>query len=285
MEAKRTECPLCGGSDGDPVWSENGHTARACACGVVCVVPPPGGKLTDESHAEGYYKYAARRRLAEILFVKRSGLLLDVGCGTGWFLRAAQAGGFEVHGLEPHAERAAVARSRGFEVYEALVEESALSPRYDVVFNTDLLSHFPDPVAALRAMADGLLPDGVICIEVGIIAGIKPGWYRIMGGLALQSHRRFYSQQGLEALFAKAGLEVRRVRRFGLAPAVLLVGLRKLLWPLLGKIVNGSVTATGKQGRMHSLYDWTQYVLRYRLGAWVPKIGPQTAIFILSKQA
>lgn len=252
---------------------------------MLCVAPPPDTKPTEEFHAEGYYKYAARRRLDEVLRFKQSGRLLDVGCGTGWFLRVAKAGGFETYGMEPHPGRAAIARSFGFEVREELIEQADMHPRYDVVFNTDLLSHFPDPVDALRAMARGLAPDGVICLEVGIVAGISPGWYRLTGGLAMPTHRWFYSERALEALFSKAGLDVRHRQRFGLAPAAALVGLRKLMWPLLGKVIDGSVTATGGQGRLHSFYDWVQYVLRYRLGAWIPRIGPQTAIFILSKQA
>ncbi len=153
------------------------------------------------------------------------------------------------------------------------------------MFNVDLLSHFPDPVAALRAMAAGLRTDGVICLEVGIVAGLRPLWYRLGGGVGFPHHLWLYSEGGLRALFAKADLEVCELRRFGLAPSVLLMALRRGCWNAIARLLPPRRSATGQRGRLDSAYDRIQSILRYRVGRFMPGIGQQTALVTLRKRA
>lgn len=280
-----TVCPVCRKTDGPIIWREGCYSLRACPCGVSCLTSMPEAvDFTADMHAEGYYRHPAHFRLAHVRSAQSSGKLLEIGCGTGWFLAAAQAEGYDVEGLEPHSGRAAIARQRGLPVREEFVEEADLPPHYDVIFHVDLLSHFPDPVRALKAMAAALAPGGVICLEVGVVGGISPFWYRLAGGVGLPAHHWLYSRGGLYGLFARAGLEVREMRCFGLIPGWMLVALRKALWPLLGKVIEAPVSATGTQSRLHSYYDWLQYLLRYKVGRWMPNVGPQTAFFTLIKK-
>ena len=78
-------------------------------------------QYADREYASGAYReYAksrdlkiatARPRLAEILKRANGKRLLDVGCATGFFMEAAAAVGFDVHGVEFSSVAIALASS------------------------------------------------------------------------------------------------------------------------------------------------------------------------------
>jgi SAM-dependent methyltransferase len=272
-------CVLCGRTNGPVVVAENGYRGRACTCGVVYIDPRPAPDAlnpAEDHHLETYYSLPAKVRLDWMARFKSSGRLLEVGCGGGQFLALAKAHGYQVSAVEPNPESAQIAaRSLGIEVERALIEESALPPKtFDVVFHVDLLSHFPDPVRALRKMAELVRSDGVVCFEVGVFGGLAAGWYPWVGRIGYPQHLWLYSEAAIRAVLERSGLRVEAVRRFGLLPATILSTVgnrsvrRKLSRPSSDK--GRAARATG----FYRAYSWLQYMLRYRVGRFVPPIGP-----------
>jgi hypothetical protein len=148
------------------------------------------------------------------------------------------------------------------------------------VYHVDLLSHFPDPLRALRSMTSRIKPGGHVCFEVGLTGGISPSWYRWEGHIGFPEHRWLYSEMALRSLLQNAGLELVRLRKFGLLADLLLLRLRSLIWPLarLGGIPDPRQrTLTARESRFYLLYAWLQFVLRYRVGRFLSRIGPRTA--------
>ncbi len=89
--------------------------------------------------------------------------LLDVGCGTGWFLRAAKERGYEVSGFEFSAALARfTAETVGCRVYDS--ELPAIGARFDVVTLFDVIEHVPRPVETLRAVHALLQPGGIVLV-------------------------------------------------------------------------------------------------------------------------
>lgn len=275
---------LCGSSNGPIVAYEAGYYGRACSCGTVYIDPEPPPEAVDpreDHHIEAYYVLPAHLRLKWVAQWKPAGRLLEVGCGPGHFLAAAMAHGYEVAAVEPNARCAEeVFRRLRVQVEQAFIEEcSQPKASYDVVFHVDLLSHFPDPIRALKAMASLLRPGGVLCFEVGIFAGLSPRWYRWIGRLGYPQHRWFYSEAAIHQLLDRAGLKVDAMKRFGLFPATILstVGNRFLRSP--------EDKPRGRDGRpaptrgLNKIYSRLQYLLRYRIGAFVPPVGPH-AVFV-----
>ena len=79
--------------------------------------------------------------------------------------------------------------------YAGFLHEVDLPPeRFDVVFHVDLMSHFVDPLDALRTMRRATRPGGVVAFEVGLLAGChRDGkWQRAVG---YPQHRWLYSQK------------------------------------------------------------------------------------------
>jgi SAM-dependent methyltransferase len=207
---------------------------------------------------------------------------LEVGCGRGEFLVLARQRGYQVSAVEPNPEAASAAEALGIDVERALIEESTL-PRqsFDVVFHVDLLSHFPDPITALQKMAALVRPDGLVCFEVSVGA-LTRNWYRWVGRLGYPRHLWFYSEDAVRTVLTRAGLRVEAVQRFGLLPAALLSALGNISvrqWISRPASDRGrSAPATG----FYRAYSRLQYLLRYRIGKFVPAVGPY-AMFIAAR--
>lgn len=284
------KCPACELPSERILWTEAGHIGKACSCGNVFVDPSPAlsdEELSYDGHFRTYYSRPAGVRLSFIERFRPRGKLLEVGCGCGELLRLARDRGFSVAGMEPNAVCADYVRRLGIDVECEFIERSPPRMAFDVVYHVDLLSHFPDPVAALNAMCARLTPKGILCFEVGILGGIAPTWYRYLGGVGFPQHRFLYSELGLRRLLSRAGLEVVNLRTFGLAASLLLSGVRHLY----GNGVRERIHRRHALGRYRPLaprlppepdalvsaYDYVTYLLRYGIGRGVPRVGPLTA--------
>jgi SAM-dependent methyltransferase len=76
--------------------------------------------------------------------------VVDIGCGTGRFLRAARRAGFEVVGIDPAPTIVGVLQQLGFDVREGALPNLGLEDRaVGGVTLFEVLEHLPDPVPAL----------------------------------------------------------------------------------------------------------------------------------------
>jgi SAM-dependent methyltransferase len=277
----------CGcAADGEVVWREAGHAGKRCACGLVYVdPPPPPGDLARDLHHDGFYQFPAERRMDWVQRFCPRGRLLEVGPGPGHLLAAALRRGFDVAGVDPSPASVRRIRERlGVEVELASIESSRMPDgRFDAVVNIDLMSHFEDPVRALRAMARRLAPGGHLCLELSLLGGISPAWYRAMGRIGFPEHRWLYSRDALARTLARAGLRVAGTRRFGLLPVCGLILARRVAGPLAERLARRRRAGSSPiedglpppQTLPHRLYDRAMCLARYRVGPLAPGVGPQ----------
>ena len=117
-----------------------------------------------------------------------SGRLLDIGCAGGVFLNEARTRGFDVFGIELNSSIAAHARSTyHLEVLTTRLEDVAAnqwSHHFDVVTLLDCLEHVPQPLRAMKKIAQWLRPGGFVFIRGPLsnspLARIKEGLRRTL---------------------------------------------------------------------------------------------------------
>lgn len=135
-------------------------------------------QLNEEAFGEGcdpersfwvrlFQAWKNRRYLADLCRAGvTGGRLLEVGCGSGSFLRAARAAGFEATGCELSGSLARrVEYATGVPVHcgdLASMPERA----FDVACMHHVLEHVSDPVAFLRAAQERLKPGGLLHLAV-----------------------------------------------------------------------------------------------------------------------
>jgi len=91
----------------------------------------------------------------------KSGDILDIGCGTGWFLEVARAEGFNVTGQELSPQLAEFTHNN-FEIPTYSCPVSEITDSFDVITMFDLIEHVQDPMQLLKDCKNRLNPNGII---------------------------------------------------------------------------------------------------------------------------
>jgi SAM-dependent methyltransferase len=246
-------------------------------------VPPTNP--VEELHPDPFYSLPAAFKAAWVARHCPRGRLVEIGCGAGFFLAAARNYGYEVFGMEPSQAYDKRLQAMGIPFVHAYVEDNCLSnQRFDVVYHCDLLAHFPDPIRSLSAMCKLLSPDGVLCFEAGLLGGISPAWYPLVGRIGLGPHLWLYSDRAFHNLLARVGLKVLHIQYFGLAPEV--IGSR-ILGVLNRRLLSPALQAFSSDGKDRALRieQYSVNFLRYRAGLLLPHVGPQTLMVVAKPSA
>jgi 2-polyprenyl-3-methyl-5-hydroxy-6-metoxy-1,4-benzoquinol methylase len=140
--------------------------------------------------------------------------LLEVGCGTGDFLRFAQEHGFSSVGTEPALEAAQRAVSKGLTVHPMTLDKFAAQSQadFDVVVMINVLEHVPDAVRTIQECRQLLGPEGILCIrvpndftEIQAAAkekiGADPWW------IAVPDHVNYFNFASLRQTLDRLGFE------------------------------------------------------------------------------
>jgi SAM-dependent methyltransferase len=179
-----------------------------------------------ENYFDTYYPerlYAAQRKLFDHRLARleamrggRKGRVLDVGCGTGKFLEAALARGWEVTGLEFREETAAALKQKIPADIRAgsFPEASPFEPQsFDVVHLNHVLEHLCDPVGAITEIFRLLRPGGLFYCEVPRQSNIQTVLSNILnkgdlGAVYLPEHLYLFDKTSLTTLLQQSGFEV-----------------------------------------------------------------------------
>jgi 2-polyprenyl-3-methyl-5-hydroxy-6-metoxy-1,4-benzoquinol methylase len=147
--------------------------------------------------------------------------LLDVGCGTGTFLRLAKMRGCKVAGTELSHAGAEAARAQGLQVSEGEIWEAEFPAAcFDVVTCWHVIEHASDPLRVAEEMHRVLRPGGWLVVATPnlgdhifraaylLVRGRRP---RLCEPGERELHLFHFSAQTLRALFASAKFEAIQV--------------------------------------------------------------------------
>ncbi|MGA8113804.1 MAG: methyltransferase domain-containing protein [Actinocatenispora sp.] len=104
-------------------------------------------------------------RLLDDVLPPAPGTICEVGCGRGALAAALVAAGYQVTGLEPNAEAAAVAQRRGVSVLVEGLLEHRTPDGYDAILFTRSLHHIENLDAAVSHALALLRPTGRLILE------------------------------------------------------------------------------------------------------------------------
>lgn len=161
-----------------------------------------------------HFWFAGRRRLVtqalERRLVTGTGLVVDLGCGTGAMCEGLARSGHTVLGLDALRDGIGHMRAHGSDAPLAQADAAAVplrSAAASVVLLLDVLEHLDD-AAALAEAARILKPRGVLLVTVPAYPFL---WsYRDEAA----GHRRRYTRKALEAALGKAGFVIESVEYY-----------------------------------------------------------------------
>ena len=191
----------------------------------------------------------------------RRGRLLDVGCGSGLFLRRMRSLGWSVSGVDsdPEAVRAARSTLGNDEVHLGSVEKLELADTsFEAITMSHVVEHLPDPAEALRACRRLLVPGGWLVLATPNARSLGS---RRLGrdwrGWEPPRHLHVFNPATLTRIVEAAGLRVRTLRTLSAAAY--------FLW--LGSVLPESVSGRALPGlvlRARALAFWAREYLLTR---------------------
>jgi SAM-dependent methyltransferase len=231
MSAPAPACLLCGDTRHRRVFDELGVDVLRCrGCGHVFSAFPADPHFAgywgdpehllqadqaffwDEAHAPMYRAFARK------FLTGRSGRLLDVGCGLGFFVRAVgRVGGWEAWGCEisPAAVRYAHDKLGLANVRCGRLEEMEFpAGSFELVTLWDVIEHLRDPEPVLRHCRALLAPSGLLFLHtpnvhvalpkarlIRLLRGMRPG----VSYLDARDHLHLYSPRTIRRLLERNG--------------------------------------------------------------------------------
>jgi SAM-dependent methyltransferase len=178
-QRETVSCRVCSTSHYTPYLSARGYIIVRCvSCGLRYVNPQPSLKELEQLYAA--FDQGNQWRFGEegfnrgvrkvVLRFKKDGLAMDLGSGSGNFLRGLREVGFDVFGVEPSLTGSTYARSvHGVKTFNGTVEEylaGGATRNFDVVTLLNVLEHLKDPASILGLLRPRLRSAGILVIVV-----------------------------------------------------------------------------------------------------------------------
>lgn len=225
---ERIACPVCDGGDFTSLFELHGEPFVRCrGCGLVLINPRPVFGVVadtyDAAYSDGYIRKADKKRARCKRWVARiqrrfaaRGRWLDVGCSAGFVVEAAQAAGYDAHGVELEAAAVAFAREtlRLTTVACGTLEAQAYpAAHFDVLSMYDVIEHVPDLNATVAELKRLLAPGGVIEIRTPDVGHwTTPRALANWREIKPSEHLYYFDRRTLPRLFARHGLRLRESR-------------------------------------------------------------------------
>ena len=141
-------------------------------------------------------------------YIPVNGKILDIGTGSGIFLREAAKLGYSATGIEPSSFLAEVGKKEGLNIIHGTFPKDCPSEKYDAIFLTDVIEHIVDPLPMLEKLPDFLTPNGKVIVTTPDVSSImakimgRRWWhYRI-------AHVGYYNKVTLEKIMNRAAMRL-----------------------------------------------------------------------------
>jgi SAM-dependent methyltransferase len=233
METVR--CDLCGADAPSPYLLTTDrftrqafHLSKCSHCGLVYLTPRPTQQELERYYPDDYEAYVLPEQRGSKLdewhiwrvfqmqldYVERlpdRGQLLEIGCGTGTFLKKARERGWYVEGLDVVDKAIKIARDHyQLKIYTTNLECLELSEEsMDAVVMWDVLEHLPSPKRALERVYRLLNSKGMLFFSIPNIQSFDrylfgKNWI----GWDVPRHFFLYDSETIHVLLKKTGFKL-----------------------------------------------------------------------------
>ena len=154
-------------------------------------------------------KYNLKHKIGLVKQYKEKNIhLLDIGAGTGDFVRTAKEyAAWEAVGIEPNEKARRKAQEKGLTMQENFDE--LLPHSFDVITMWHVLEHVPDVAKEIRIISKLLKKDGVVVIAVPNYKSWDARHYgEYWAAYDVPRHLWHFSKESIEKLFAAEGFKL-----------------------------------------------------------------------------
>ena len=239
MSVEVSKCPLCEETNLEQIYlardrhygiSGEYRIVQCATCSLIFLNPIYADHELSALYPKDYYAYQDKFRSSRWKEIVRTvlryrvhtldplfaapGRMLDLGCGSGWFMNEMRDQGWETHGVEISSSAAELGRREcGLDIFAGTLREANFPPTcFDYIRSNHSFEHISCPGETLDEIYRILAPDGKLMIGVPNYASLNARlfgqywWY-----LGAPVHPFTYSVQTLSQFLRKHHFEVERV--------------------------------------------------------------------------
>lgn len=221
-------CPVCNSNSFIALNNYSAHhLVRCTTCSMTFAhrIPSP---LELENHYKGYSR---GRFVSELTIQKYEELLtrfcqftegkrvLDVGCGSGFFLESAKNSGWDAIGTEYGSESIEHCTGKGLIVHEGDILTIDLpKDSFDVITSFEVIEHLVDPKSHIKRLFELLKPGGLLYITTPNINAVtryilKEKWSII----SYPEHLSYFTPHTLNKILVQEGFIKNQLTADGLS--------------------------------------------------------------------
>ena len=230
----RTDCPCCETSNLVPLRGyESSYLRRCKQCRFVYAAKVPTALELEEHYAHKYDKKyvpdawvskTTRNRLAELIAsfssYRDTNRLLDVGCGRGLLLEAAQDAGWGCFGTEYSTDAISLGVDRGFTMHEGeLRDDTFPHEHFDVIVMTEFIEHMPRPRDAMLTISRLSRMGGLLYLTTPNFDSLSRRILRSKWNvIEYPAHLSYFGAETLTKLLESCGLSLVKIQSTGFSP-------------------------------------------------------------------
>lgn len=213
------QCPICKSQIIKYYMKQNLINIYECKICKTAIIPT--NKITKldiydfKSYNKLRSKYSKRfqKITNEIKKIKKTGDVLDVGCGFGLLSSILIKNGYCVESIEPYQKTQYIRNSL---VHKIKLEEffKKNNKQYDIVVLADVLEHFKKPKEIIEKIKRILKNEGLVVIQTpnyqSLMAKLCINWSWWM----LEDHKVIFSNNSLNKVLKDAGLSILRNKSY-----------------------------------------------------------------------
>ena len=198
---------------------------RCADCGLVFTALQP----SDEELRAFYSRYLMVEDISPVTIARyeevldgfepfrKSGRILETGCGSGAFMERAAARGWSTHGTEISAHAIAAAEKRGVRMTQAPLDPANYPPgHFDVVCSIEVIEHLVDPRGEMRNVLTVLRPGGLFYVTTPnfncLARRVSPADWNVAN---YPEHLTYFTPRSLDRLLSSEGLRKLRLTTTG----------------------------------------------------------------------
>ena len=235
-----SNCPICNSPEAMPFLSCADNTVsretfaieQCNSCGFKYTNPRPDeNKLGDYYKSENYVshsntkkgfinsayqlvrKYTLIKKLQLISHYHKTGKILDIGCGTGEFLKLFKDAKWQTAGIEPDPDALKMAvKNYDLDIKQEVEIKNLETASFDIITMWHVLEHVPKLNERIEDLKRLIKPNGIIVIAVPNCTSLDAKIYKEhWAAYDLPRHLYHFSPKDIDTIFKNHDLKVFRV--------------------------------------------------------------------------
>jgi 2-polyprenyl-3-methyl-5-hydroxy-6-metoxy-1,4-benzoquinol methylase len=228
MYTRESACPNCGSKEAKLLYDfPSGKYLKCSQCNLVSIDPLPAYnqmvaraeywaskhhtktvKVKQHYSAE-FQEFAFAEYFRKMAPFKKTGRVLDIGCGIGSFIHAAERKGWDAYGIDI-GPSISVAKKHNLKVNQGRLQDINFSDAYfDIITMFDVIEHINDLNDLFADIRKKLRPNGLLVIKTPNINSISS---KILGrdwsAIEPYDHIILFSSRTLKSFLQKRGFKI-----------------------------------------------------------------------------